>query len=56
MRYDLTHEQVYQRYHDTDNEIAKLYWLTKLRERAANGSKAAQYLVDRIEASNGYTL
>lgn len=50
--YGLTHAQVYQRYHDTDNDIAKLYWLTKLKERVSNGSKRAKYYLDMIEACN----
>ena len=49
--YQLTHEQVYQRYYDTDNDIAKLYWLTKLRDRASYGSREAAEYVAMIEAS-----
>lgn len=48
--YELTHAQVYQRYHDTDNDVAKLYWLTKLIDRANCGSKQAASYVRMIEA------
>lgn len=50
--YQLNCKQVYERYHDTDNDIAKLYWLTKLKERVSNGSKWAKYYLDMIEACN----
>jgi len=50
MDYELTNEQLYQRYHDTSNEIAKLYWLTKLKDRARCSYRDAQHYVDVIEA------
>lgn len=51
MDYELTNKQLYHRWDDTDNEIAKLYWLTKLRDRANCRYRDAQYYVDLIEAT-----
>ncbi len=51
MNYELTNKQLYHRWDDTDNEIAKLYWLTKLRDRANCRYRDAQYYVDLIEAT-----
>ena len=51
MNYQLTNKQLYHRWDDTDNEIAKLYWLTKLKDRANCGYRDAQYYVDLIEAT-----
>ena len=51
MDYELTNKQLYHRWDDTDNEIAKLYWLTKLRDRANCRYLDAQDYVDLIEAT-----
>ena len=49
MKYTHTVEQLYNRYQDTDHPIAKMYWLDKLKERAACGNEDARdklYIID----------
>ena len=49
MKYTHTVEQLYNRYQDTDHPIAKMYWLDKLKERAACGNADAKdklYIID----------
>ena len=49
--YQDSHEEIFNRYHRTDNVVTKRSYLDILIRRANNGSKKAAELVRKIELS-----
>ena len=49
--YQDSHEEIFNRYHKTDNPVTKRSYLDILKTRANNGSKDAAKLVRKIELS-----
>ena len=49
--YQDSHEEIFNRYHKTDNPVAKWSYLDILKTRANNGSKDAAKFVRKIELS-----
>ena len=47
--YQDSHEEIYNRYHKTDNPVTKRSYLDILKTRASNGSKDAASFVRKIE-------
>lgn len=47
--YQTTHQEIYNRYHETDNVVTKRSYLDILKRRASTGSKEAKKYVDKIE-------
>ncbi|WP_413520608.1 hypothetical protein [Psychrobacter glacincola] len=50
-QYQDSHEEIYNRYHETDNPVTKRSYLDILKTRANNGSKDAASFVRKIELS-----
>ena len=48
-RYQDSHDEIYKRYHETDNPVTKRSYLDILKTRASNGSPDAAKLVRKIE-------
>lgn len=48
-RYQDSHDEIYKRYHKTDNPVTKRSYLDILRTRANNGSPDAAKPVRKIE-------
>ena len=49
--YQDSHEEIFNRYHKTDNPVTKRSYLDILKTRANNGSKDAAKFVRKIELS-----
>lgn len=49
--YQDSHEEIFNRYHETDNPVTKRSYLDILKTRANNGSKDAAKLVAKIQGA-----
>lgn len=49
--YQDSHEEIFNRYHKTDNVVTKRSYLDILIRRANNGSKTAQEYVNKIQGA-----